>query len=73
MRVKGLESSLQSRAVINTYTKSIVFLYPEKKHVEVKNEIKKEPQTEQKVLYEDNDGRVVVKGTLNNEGNSIKR
>lgn len=73
MRVKGLESSLQSHAVINTYTKSIVFLYPEKKHVEVKNGIKKEPQTEQKVLYEDNDGRVIVKDGLNNGENSIKR
>ena len=73
MRVKGLESSLQSHAVISPYTKSTVFSYPEKKHVEVKNGIKKEPQTEQKVLYEDNDGRVVIKGALNNEGNSIKR
>jgi hypothetical protein len=73
MRVKGIESSLQSHAVINTYTKSIVFLYPEKKHVEVKTGIKKEPQTEQKVLYEDNDGRVIVKDGLNNGENSIKR
>ena len=62
MRVKGLESSLQSHAVINSYTKSIAFVYPEKKHVEV-----------QKVLYEDNDGRVIVKEGLNNGENSIKR
>ena len=64
---------LNTHAVINPYTKSIVFEYPDKKHVEIKKEIKKEPQTNQKVLYEDNDGRVVVKEVSNNEGNSIKR
>ncbi len=73
MQVKGLEYCAQASAVINPYTKSIVFVYPEKKHVEIKKEMKKEPQTEQKLLYEDNDGRVVIKGALNNEGNSIKR
>lgn len=64
---------LNTHAVINPYTKSIVFVYPEKKHEQIKKEIKKEPQTNQKVLYEDNDGRVVVKEVSNNEGNSIKR
>lgn len=65
--------NMNTHAVINSYTKSIVFLYPEKKHEQIKKEIKKEPQVEQSVVYEDKDGRVVIKGVSNDERKPIKR
>ena len=66
--------NMDTHAIINSYTKSLICVYPEKEHVQAKQkEIKKEPLVEKSVLYEDKDGRVVIKGVSNNEGKPIKR
>ena len=66
--------NINARAFINLYTKSLVFVYPEKENVQVKHDEKvNEPQNEQSVLYEDKDGKVVVKGVSDNGGKPIKR
>ena len=66
-----VDLNINAKALLNPYTKSLTFVYMDSEK-QTKQETY-EPQKEQPVLYEDKDGKVVVKGVSNSEEKPIKR